>query len=213
MLLFGHVGITLGAAALLSGVLTTIQVQAEEKSEPLQQPRSLSHLLSTPIRTVSSWLTSLTGRIDVRLLLVGAMLPDIIDKPIGQFFFRDIFNNGRIFSHTLLFILVISIIGLFLYRKFNNSGLLVISFGSFMHLVLDEMWLTPSTLLWPLTGLSFERIDLTNWFNNLFHGLLNYPPLYISEIIGAVIIIWFALLLLRKGNLYTFIRGWPVKDV
>ena len=90
------------------------------------------------------------------------MLPDLIDKPMGQFLFQDTFSNGRIFGHTLLFSALILIASIILYySRRRSTGLLCLPFGSIMHLILDGMWLTPSTLLWPLYGWQFEKVDLS----------------------------------------------------
>ena len=84
MLIFGHAGITLGAAVIVSSVAYNRKSQDVEKR---------------------SNLSSLPAYLDIRLLLIGSLLPDIIDKPVGQLIFRETFSNGRIFSHTLLFLL------------------------------------------------------------------------------------------------------------
>jgi hypothetical protein len=41
--------------------------------------------------------------IDPKYLAIGAILPDLIDKPIGSIIFASIISNGRIIGHTLLF--------------------------------------------------------------------------------------------------------------
>ena len=41
-------------------------------------------------------------RIDYRVVLLGAIISDVIDKPIGRIFFREEFESGRLFGHTLL---------------------------------------------------------------------------------------------------------------
>jgi hypothetical protein len=41
------------------------------------------------------------------LLLLGSMLPDIIDKLVGMWLWPDDISNGRIFSHTLLLSIII----------------------------------------------------------------------------------------------------------
>ncbi len=157
-----------------------------------------------------SRLTSLADRADIRLLLIGSLLPDIVDKPIGRFLFRDTFSNGNIYCHTLLFLIVITLAGLYLYRSWKQTWLLVLSFGTFTHLILDTTWQTPRTLLWPLYGLSFERYSLINfsdWIQGLFHALLITPAIGITEFMGAAIVIWFVWLLVRRGNLYVFLRN------
>ncbi len=213
MLLFGHAGITLGTAVLLNGTLTKIQTIVTKTNQLEEQPQAST---GTPVSRSSSssgvppWFTSLADRIDIRLLLIGSLLPDIIDKPIGRFLFRETFNNGSIFCHTLLFLIVITAGGLYLYRYRNKTWLLALSFGTFIHLILDGMWLAPQTLLWPLYGFSFERIDVNSWIQHLFYNLLNKPVVGIPELVGAAIIIWFVWLLVHRGTLYAFIRSGQV---
>jgi len=209
MLILGHTGITLGAAVLLNGALTkshSLPTRVNPSRGQTQRSPGTPALQNRSSGSVVSWLTSLADRIDIRLLLIGSLLPDIIDKPIGVFFFRDIFSNGRIFSHTLLFVIVITAGGLHLYWSRNKTWLLVLSFGTFTHLILDAMWLTPRTLLWPLYGFSFEKMDLTYWTWDMFYALLTNPMVYISELVGAAIVIWFIWLLVRRGKLYAFVR-------
>ncbi len=213
MLLFGHAGITLGTAVLLNGILTKIQTIVTKTNQLKEQPQASTR---TPVYRSSSsssvppWFTSLADRIDIRLLLIGSLLPDIIDKPIGRFLFRETYNNGSIFCHTLLFLIVITAGGLYLYRYRNKTWLLALSFGTFIHLILDGMWLAPQTLLWPLYGFSFERIDVNSWIQHLFYNLLNKPVVGIPELVGVAIIVWFVWLLVHRRTLYAFIRSGQV---
>ena len=203
MLVFGHTGITLGAATLLAGVLGHSRCHNTTKNRAME---SISHHPQViPNRKVLR-LTLLASRIDIRLLLVGSLLPDIIDKPVGHFFFREIFSNGRIFCHTLLFLILVTVAGIYLYRCHNKTWLLPFSFGTLTHLIFDQMWLTPHTLFWPLLGFTFERSDISNWIPNIFHALLTDPVVYIPELVGAIILIWFAWLLFRRGNIHLFIK-------
>ena len=41
--------------------------------------------------------------IDPKYLVIGALLPDLIDKPLGRVIFASTIANGRIIGHTLLF--------------------------------------------------------------------------------------------------------------
>ncbi|MBL7125475.1 MAG: metal-dependent hydrolase, partial [Dehalococcoidales bacterium] len=205
MLIFGHVGITLGTTVLLNGALTKSYSPTSKETKEKEHLRASSELV--PARNCTSgsrasWLTSLGNRIDIRLLLIGSLLPDFIDKPIGQFFFRDTFSNGRIFYHTLLFLILITLAGYYLYQNRGKLWLLVLSFGTGMHLVQDQMWLEPRTLLWPLYGFAFEKLDLTHWAQGILHTLLTEPTVYIPEILGAMILIWFVLALVRRRKVY-----------
>jgi inner membrane protein len=190
-------------AVLVNNALTKSNVLPPRTSELGSQEQSSKN---KSFQRTTSWFTSLANRIDIRLLLIGSLLPDIIDKPVGHFFFPDTFGTGRIFCHTLLFLILITLGGLYLYWSRKKTWLLVLSFGTFTHLILDGMWLHPKTLLWPLYGLSFERICLENWIENMLYDLLHQPVLIIPELTGAVIIIWFVLLLARRGKLYAFLR-------
>ncbi len=185
MLVFGHAGITLGAAALAAGAAERLQ--------------------NVPYSKVS-WFVSLARRVDIRILLVGSLLPDIIDKPVGQYFFRETFSNGRIFSHTLLFFIVLAGIGLFVFRRYHQRWLLILAAGTFLHLVLDSMWTAPATLLWPSLGFTFEKEELTDWLANIFRELLSHPGNYIPELTGLVILIWFGLTLVFRKKTGVFLK-------
>jgi len=157
-----------------------------------------------------SQLGAVTGAIDYRLALLGSMLPDIIDKPMGHYFLADTFNNGRIFAHTLLFFLLLLSIGLYRLWRGGRTGFIILALCSGGHLILDEMWRIPQTLFWPLHGWAFPKSpQITDWWQVLsrwFHGLETNPATYIPEIIGLVILLPIGLVLLRSGRLFQFLR-------
>ena len=204
MFILGHAGITLGTAALLNIAITKAAThQATEHLEP--SPKiDASH--SSSVNRISSWITSPGNRVGIRLLLIGSLLPDIIDKPVGQLIFRETFSNGKIFAHTLLFLILITLAGVFLYRRYNKNWLVILSFGTLMHLILDQMWRAPQTLLWPLFGLTFEKVDFTNWVSRRLHALLTDPAVYVPELVGGAILILFVWVLLSNRRLFASIR-------
>ncbi len=209
MLVFGHAGITLGAAILVAGALSatrrpSLTHTGSDGHPDVATERPPDHGQS-PARG-PWWLHSLTSRVDVRVLLIASLLPDIVDKPVGQYLFSDTISNGRIFSHTVLFTAMIAIIGLYLYRRRDSVSLLVLAFGSFVHLIFDEMWLAPQTLLWPALGLSFDRVDLADWAMGMLRRLFSEPSVWIPELIGLAILIWFAAVLVRTRGIWRFAR-------
>jgi len=209
MLIFGHTGVTLGAAVLLDGILTKRHsLSSEEKKLREYNEHSAGALPAQDCFSGNrtSWFISLVNHIDVRLLLIGSLLPDIIDKPVGHLFFKATFSTGRIFSHTLLFLIVITLFALYLYRSRGKRWLLALSLGTFAHLMEDQMWLEPQTLLWPLHSFAFERIDLTYWVPGIIHALMTNPAVYIPELIGVSILIWFAVVLVQNRRVYAFAR-------
>ncbi len=209
MLILGHTGITLGAAVLLNSALFKNRPFTMRANAPRKQLLDSSQPLLSQHSTLSSKtspLTSLATRFDIRLLLIGSLFPDIIDKPVGIYFFRDTFSNGRIFCHTLLFVILIALAGLYLYQSRRKLWLLVFSFGVFSHLVLDQMWLNPRTLFWPLYGFSFEPEDLTDWVLHILRAPVSNPALLVSELIGGAILLWFIALLVRNRTVWAFIK-------
>lgn len=211
MLVLGHTGITLGVAVLLSGALPRVAPQQlEDGIRPSSKERTVR---GNPSSRVASWFVSLGRRIDIRLLLVGSVLPDIIDKPVGQLLFRETFSNGRIFCHTLLFFILITVAGFLLYRSWGKTWLLIFSFGTFIHLILDEMWLVPEILLWPLYGFAFPKAELTDWMQNIFRALFRNPEVYIPEIVGGIILILFLWVLVRNRRLFSFIGSGRLSQV
>ena len=208
MFLFGHIGITLGTAVLLEGIRQTI-VSPKLMNEVMESSECSSPVSLTsdcPAGCRASWVSSLGKYIDIRFLLVGALLPDIIDKPVGQYFFRQTFSNGRIFSHTLLFLLLIALSGWFLYQRRRQIWLLIFAFGTFTHLIFDRMWESPQTLLWPLRGSAFSEEVLTGWLSNMINNLFTDPAVYGPEMVGAAVIAWFMGILLRRRKVFIFIR-------
>ncbi|MBT9163240.1 MAG: hypothetical protein DDT24_00144 [Chloroflexi bacterium] len=205
MLLFGHTGITL---ALALGVDNALRRQALFLSRS-EQVREVAN--PSPLAPRLSGLAAAIASIDYRLVLVGSMLPDIIDKPVGIYLFGDTFSNGRIFGHSLLFFLIILLAGLHRYLRSGRSGILVLSLCSGFHLILDQMWLEPRTLFWPLYGLAFPQYDITHWLANLIETLKTEPAVYWPEIVGMLILILFMLELLRNRGLLSFVRNGIVK--
>lgn len=121
--------------------------------------------------------------VDYRYVILGAMLSDIIDKPLGNIFLYEALNNGRIIGHSLLFALLLTLIGI--YRK----NILYIAYGVWMHLLLDSMWLNPVTLFWPLLG-NFQHADFS--FTDLSVTIFE-PYNLIGEIAGFGVIAFLAL--------------------
>jgi membrane-bound metal-dependent hydrolase YbcI (DUF457 family) len=176
MLLFGHLGISLG---IFFGLVFFI-------------PR---------LKTI----------IDPKYLAIGAILPDLIDKPIGNIIFASSIANGRIIGHTLLFSCFLLLIGLYLYEKRRDIKVIALATGSFFHLFEDQMWAYPQTYYWPLHGLSFHRYhtDYTGleflWklFERSFQP--GFSGVRLPEILGMGI-----LLLLSLKALHTY---WKNREI
>jgi len=134
-------------------------------------------------------------KVDYRFVLLGALLPDIIDKPLGHLFFPQALASGHTFAHTLLFLLLVTLIGIIVYRIKAQQWGRCLAFGVLMHFILDSLWLDPVTLFWPLLSPSFPRHEELDFFavlNRWLRNLLTSATVFIPEIAGAVILAFFA---------------------
>jgi inner membrane protein len=198
MLPFGHAGITLGLTAITAVAQNKFSFRSPSKFE------SASHATSpvTGNPGKKSWLSAMSKYGDLRFLILGSLLPDIIDKPVGIWFL----GSGKISCHSLLFLILLLIAGIFLWQKYRKNWLILVSAGTLTHLVLDQMWLIPHTLLWPLYGWSFPHGVRSEWVANILHVLLTRPSVYIPEIMGLAILLYFAWLLLHRKRVLAFLR-------
>lgn len=116
------------------------------------------------------------------------MLPDIIDKPLGLIVFGTP-EMGRIFAHTLLFLLVLTALAVAL----RDVRIASISGGVLAHLVLDSMWRSPATLLWPFLGNFPMAVELStfSYIQQLLFELTD-PLVLIPEVLGLSYLIYFA---------------------
>jgi inner membrane protein len=209
MFIFGHVGLTLGSAVVLAGIF---HKNGRKKTGEKARPEAPGAAAGPPSPAKSAaergWLMRLAGFVDIRVLLIGALLPDIIDKPIGRYFFQDYFSNGRIYAHTILFFVILASGGLLLYSARHRTWLLALAYGALTHLILDEMWKSPRTLFWPLYGFSFERepVSFWPWMERLWHNVSTNPWVLTPEIVGVIIVAWLGVRLLQRKNLFAFIR-------
>lgn len=124
----------------------------------------------------------------------GALLPDLIDKPVG--FALGYPGGGRLVAHSLLFALVLTSLSFpvnrFLKPRFKSWDKLAeyvpfIVFGMWIHLVLDRIWEDPETFLWPAYGWSFPTGEF-----DLAHVILS-PVVLGGEIVGGLILVCFGI--------------------
>jgi len=118
--------------------------------------------------------------IDPRFLALGALLPDIIDKPLGLLIYGSM-GHGRIFAHTLLFLAMLIAASLALRDQRAAS----LSIGVLAHLSLDSIWLSPAILLWPLLGPfpPADLLDTMSYIQMLVMGLRR-PETLLPECAG-----------------------------
>jgi inner membrane protein len=207
MLLFGHIGFTLASFMVVNRVMPAecLVSRRESVKQPENQP---GHLILSGCSFKFWNLIKAANRFDLRFIIIGSLLPDIIDKPIGHYFFYNVFGTGILYCHTLSFVLFLSLLGTIIYKLYKNNSIFLLAFGSLIHLILDFIFLQPRIFFWPLFGLTLPRdqsLPLVSWLLDLINQLLTTPWMAIPELIGAAITIWFSWLLWRQKAFRSFI--------
>jgi len=107
------------------------------------------------------------GRLDDRRLIgfsaLGAVLPDLIDKPVGHILLAGTLDSGRLFGHGLLFLALLAVAGIALYWRRESFALLAVAAGALSHHLLDAMWAIPVTWYFPLLG-PYQPYGFTDYF-------------------------------------------------
>ncbi len=142
-------------------------------------------------------------KIDFRIIIIFSLLPDIIDKIIGHGILQTSLNNGRLFSHTLVFLFIFTII----FYLIIQEKWWIFSFPIMTHQIFDFLWSEPKTWYWPYYGWSFDVLDKDIW-ESWLRALTSDPVIFSTEIVGFMIIISFIVYLKLNNakNLKQFIK-------
>jgi len=148
-------------------------------------------------------LPEVRSHIDYRYVAFGAILPDLIDKPIGRVIFAESIANGRIIAHTLVFCFLLFPMGYYLYMSKKDARILIISGASFCHLLEDQMWTQTTTLFWPIFGWDFPYkagYGGSDYFIAIFARLfsLDLSIFFILELIGLLIVLTMIVISFRE---------------
>ena len=128
-----------------------------------------------------AWLVSYRNRaaVDFRLVLLGSILPDLIDKPLAAV----LHLSGRMWAHSLLFLAAILLLSLVPILR----GLRWVGFGDAVHLLVDLIWQEPMVALWPLLGVAFPAGEQS--VGGYLQILLTDRYVQFGEIVGGIILL------------------------
>ena len=117
-------------------------------------------------------------RFDYRLLVVGAVLPDLVDGTIGNL------AGGALVLHSLTTCVVVLVVVMAatVGRRQARKTWLGLPIGMFLHLVVDGAVDDAQVFWWPLGGWSFEGARLPV----VERGLWNVP----LELLGLALCAW-----------------------
>jgi membrane-bound metal-dependent hydrolase YbcI (DUF457 family) len=190
MLLLGHLGITLGIIKTYENLSETL-VNKEDKMN-----------------------------IDYRYALIGSLLPDIIDKPLMLLLSNSPIHSARYFAHSLIFSILILLISIFLILYFKSIKFLILTLCSYIHLLLDKIWLQPEVFLRTnyfinlkhqskitlsqyvinKVGNTYKSVSEIDWVSKYTN-----PNIYVYELIGLIFISYYLIKLIYQRNLKNFI--------
>lgn len=177
MLFAGHIGLTLAAA----------------KYAPLAI-RDVNRRIRPP-HGIHTFRPSWAEWIDDRALIIGSLLPDIVDKPLALFIAPTLVGHSlRNYGHTLVFALVLLAITVTLSAWTKRRWPVVLGLASAGHLVLDLMWFSHRILLWPFSVSTFSPRSIHQWGPDpdiLYLG---------AEALGSLVIAWVGLRLIVNRN-------------
>jgi len=122
---------------------------------------------------LSVWYVFTDPRFDYRLLVVGAVLPDVIDLPAGQ--------ARWVHSLTVSVGALAAVMLVTAGRKPIRRLLLGLPIGMMLHLVFDGAWASTKVFWWPFLG-SWGNVDVPS----IQRGWWNVP----LESAGAVMLLW-----------------------
>jgi hypothetical protein len=96
---------------------------------------------------VAVWVVFHDPTMDYRLVLFGAIVPDLIDAPFGG----TAVGHSVTASVAVLLVVVLATVG----HRARRRRLLALPIGMFLHLVFDGAFTDARAFWWPLSGLSF----------------------------------------------------------
>src|SRR5688572_4250843 len=128
-------------------------------------------------------------RIDYRFILLGAVLPDIVDAILGLFFFEG--PSGRWIAHSLLAVIVVAVAIILGTRGERRLAWFGIAVGWLLHLVCDGMWQAPFTFFWPAFGNKFNASPAEPYSWDLFIHPWDHIWTWAGELVGLAILAWF----------------------
>lgn len=129
-------------------------------------------------------------KVDVRFLLFGAILPDLIDLPVGTLILTDRYSTGELWFHSLTlpaiymgFVLVAT------RRGRRRRAWMALGVGWLFHLLLDAMWVSDDVFLWPFFGWDLPPGEAPYW-SLAWERALADPWRWVTEAIGLGYLVW-----------------------
>lgn len=103
-------------------------------------------------------------KVDVRFLALGALLPDLVDLPLGTLVLAGRYSTGELWAHSLLAATLVMVGVLAATRRGRRRrAAMAVAVGMLFHLLLDGMWTSTEVFLWPFGGLDLPGGPRPYW--------------------------------------------------
>lgn len=129
-------------------------------------------------------------KVDVRFLLLGAILPDLIDLSVGTLILADRYSTGELWFHSLsAATLYMAIVLLATRRGRRRRAWMAVGVGWLLHLLLDGMWVNQEVFLWPFFGWEISPGETPFW-SLAWERALADPWRWVREAVGLAYLVW-----------------------
>ncbi|HSK06958.1 MAG TPA: metal-dependent hydrolase [Acidimicrobiia bacterium] len=129
-------------------------------------------------------------KVDVRFLLAGAVLPDLVDLTLGTIVLAGTYSVGELWLHTLLAPTLYTIVVLLLTRRGRRRrAYMALGVGWLLHIFLDGLWTDPEVLFWPLFGWQFPAGEAPFW-PLAWQRAWADPWRWVTEFVGLGYLVW-----------------------
>lgn len=124
-------------------------------------------------------------RIDYRYVLIGAVLPDLVDAIL----YRGSPDRGV--AHSIVAVIAVAVVVILGLRGERRLAVFGIPVGWLLHLVGDGMWNAPRTFLWPAFGTEFAASPGEPYSWDLLTDPLAHLGTWGAEVAGLLLLAWF----------------------
>ena len=128
-------------------------------------------------------------KVDVRFLLLGAILPDLVDLLVGTVIRPDL-ATGELWFHSLLApSLYMAVVLLVTRRGRRRRAFMALGVGWLFHILLDGLWTDPEVLFWPFFGWEIPAGEAPFWAE-AWSRATSDPWRWVLDAIGLAYLIW-----------------------
>lgn len=129
-------------------------------------------------------------KVDIRFLLFGAIVPDVVDLSVGTLLLADRYSTGELWSHSLLAPSIYMAIVLVATRRGRRRrAWMALGVGWLFHLLIDGMWANQEVFLWPFFGWELPAGAMPYW-TAAWERAMSDPWRWVTETIGLAYLVW-----------------------